>query len=177
MADDIITIQGLGELKRDVRFKDWFLGEDIKVSLFDAKPMPVRVVIENAQDSSLIIMIEQAVESFLRLDSHYRDHIAELLYDTYKTAVEAGADPLEIRNSSDAWGHIHPKRIEISQRRRDKEIYVNVACECDWEEEHGLQLVFKRGEKITRVSEQDGHLTTSDAFDTPDSEDALLSAF
>lgn len=50
-------------------------------------------------------------------------------------------------------------------------------CECDWEEEHGLQLVFRQGKKLTRISDQDGHLTEADAYDKPDEEDELLSKF
>jgi len=52
-----------------------------------------------------------------------------------------------------------------------------VACECDWEPEHGLQLVFRQGRKLTRISAQDGHLTEADAYDKPDEEDELLSKF
>ena len=52
-----------------------------------------------------------------------------------------------------------------------------MACECEWEQEHGLQLVFRQGKKLTRVSDQDGHLTKADAYGIPDNEDKLLSAF
>jgi hypothetical protein len=40
-----------------------------------------------------------------------------------------------------------------------------------------LQLVFRQGRQLTRVSGQDGHLTHADAYNVPDSEDALLSSF
>ncbi|WP_180970290.1 DUF6985 domain-containing protein [Deinococcus planocerae] len=32
--------------------------------------------------------------------------------------------------------------------RRDREVYVGVACECAWEEEHGPQRVSRRGERL-----------------------------
>ncbi len=87
-------------------------------------------------------------------------------------------EPLQIENEVDIWNYVHPQEIYIDQRgRRDDDVYIQVACNCDWEQEHGLQLVFKKGQKITRVSDQDVHLTASDAYDTPDSEDKLLSSF
>lgn len=31
-----------------------------------------------------------------------------------------------------------------------------ISCECEWENEHGLQLIFKDGKSLTRVSSVDG---------------------
>lgn len=73
---------------------------------------------------------------------------------------------------------VQPNQIYISRRhRRDKDVYIQVSCSCDWEQEHGLQLVFRQGKKITRISDEDGHLTEADAYDKPDSDDELLSKF
>ncbi|MFC7668884.1 DUF6985 domain-containing protein [Hymenobacter humi] len=46
--------------------------------------------------------------------------------------------------------------------------------ECEWEVEHGLQLVFRQGRMLTRVSQYDGHLTESQAEDIPEEQDALM---
>jgi hypothetical protein len=88
-------------------------------------------------------------------------------------------EPLrQINNKNEIWEFIQPTEIYISRRhRRDNDIYLQVSCECDWEQEHGLQLVFRQGKKLTRISDQDGHLTEADAYDKPDEEDELLSKF
>jgi hypothetical protein len=53
----------------------------------------------------------------------------------------------------------------ISRRSyRDKGIYVSLECGCDWEEEHGMQLVFKNGLQVVKVGPFDGHLTNADAY-------------
>ena len=44
---------------------------------------------------------------------------------------------------------------------------------CTWDQEHGLQIIYRRGAELSRVSQQDGHLTTSDAYARPDSEDRI----
>ncbi|HEY7328274.1 MAG TPA: hypothetical protein VH592_11565 [Gemmataceae bacterium] len=47
----------------------------------------------------------------------------------------------------------------------DKGIYISVECGCEWEQEHGLQLVLRNGLKVNKLGGYDGHLTNSDAFD------------
>lgn len=46
----------------------------------------------------------------------------------------------------------------------DKRIYISLECGCDWEREHGLQIVFKEGQYVNKLGPYDGHLTNSDAF-------------
>jgi hypothetical protein len=46
----------------------------------------------------------------------------------------------------------------------DKGVYVSIECNCDWEPEHGLQIVLKNGSEVTKVGPYDGHLTNSDAY-------------
>jgi hypothetical protein len=82
------------------------------------------------------------------------------------------------QNINEIWTLVNPSEIYLNRRdRKDKDIYLVVSCGCDWEEEHGLQLVFRQGKKLTRISGHDGHITESDAYDTPDDEDLLLSSF
>lgn len=161
ITDDLPEIKSLGELKRDKDISSWLCSEEIKVNFFDGKPLPFIVTIEKDFDSSLIKKIDLAVQSFLSLDSRYRESISELVYQDYKEMLKAAdIEPLEIKEKSDIWKYVHPNTIYVSQRDRgDEDIYILVACDCDWEEEHGLQLVFKKGEKLSRVSGQDGHLT------------------
>ncbi len=47
----------------------------------------------------------------------------------------------------------------LKEDQNDNLIYIQIAAECDWEEEHGLQIIYKNGNQLSRVSEQDGHLT------------------
>ena len=46
----------------------------------------------------------------------------------------------------------------------DRAAYVSLECGCDWEEEHGLQIVFKEGLHVNMVGQYDGHLTNADAY-------------
>jgi hypothetical protein len=42
-----------------------------------------------------------------------------------------------------------------------------VVQNCDWEVEHGMQLVLRDGRTVSKVSPYDGHLTNADAFADP----------
>jgi hypothetical protein len=55
----------------------------------------------------------------------------------------------------------------VASRRSygDKAVYISLECDCDWEVEHGLQIVFKEGRAVTKVGPYNGHLTNSDAYD------------
>jgi hypothetical protein len=49
-------------------------------------------------------------------------------------------------------------------RRRGRQAHVSVECECDWEPEHGLQIVVRDGAAVTKVGPFDGHLTNAAAY-------------
>ncbi|MFA1544590.1 DUF6985 domain-containing protein, partial [Actinomadura monticuli] len=40
----------------------------------------------------------------------------------------------------------------------------SLECECDWEQEHGLQMVFRDVRTVTKIGPCDGHLTNSAAW-------------
>jgi hypothetical protein len=58
------------------------------------------------------------------------------------------------------WEYITPLEIVITKDRfgLDKEIYIQALCKCVWDDEHGIQFIFKEGKELIRVSEQDGDL-------------------
>ena len=71
-----------------------------------------------------------------------------------------------IESPSDVWAHVRLGCEPMVVRRAsgDKGIYVSVECNCDWEIEHGLQIVFKNGLRVNKIGPYDGHLTLSDAY-------------
>ncbi|WP_407939254.1 DUF6985 domain-containing protein [Microbulbifer thermotolerans] len=40
----------------------------------------------------------------------------------------------------------------------DKLVYISLECSCDWEREHGLQIVFKQGLYVNKIGPLDGIL-------------------
>lgn len=167
------SFQLLGELYEHKHIPEWLCSKPIPVPLLKNKELPFIIKLENLENSSNLV--NEALENFLKLDNDYRLKISDLVYENYKECLDDGEfEPFEINDNKDIWNYIYPQEIYIEERRKDKLIYIKIACECEWEEEHGLQLVFQKGTRISRISSQDGHLTSADAYNIPDSEDKLL---
>lgn len=175
----------LGPLKQDSKFKDWWTSEELAIPYFDNKKLTITFTdFEPEHDSTFLNEADQALINFLELNAGDRNSISELAYKNCMDFLEQiGIDEADeafrqITDKNEIWNFIHPKQIYITRRPyKEQDIYIQVACECDWEEEHGLQLVFRQGKKLTRISGQDGHLTEADAYAKPDEEDELLSKF
>jgi hypothetical protein len=178
-----ITSKIIGELKQDNNFPDWWKSAEFEIPFFNNDKLTITFMdFEPEHDKTFIDKADQALTNFLKLKTEDRNSISELAYNNcmdFLSAVdfdEASEPFRKINDKNEIWNFIHPTEIYVSRRhRRDNDIYIHVACECDWEKEHGLQLVFRQGKKLTRISDQDGHLTEADAYDKLDEEDELLS--
>lgn len=175
----------IGRLKQEDSFADWWKSEEIAVPFFDNDKLMITFMdFESEHDKTFIDEADQALTNFLKLNAVDRNLISELAYKNcveFLDAVEndEADEPLrQIKKKNEIWNFIQPTEIYVTRRPyKDQDIYVFIACECDWEQEHGLQLVFRQGKQLTRISDQDGHLTEADAYDKPDEEDELLSRF
>jgi len=66
----------------------------------------------------------------------------------------------DMKNPEEVWNFVRLSSINIERNFSDDEkVYAVFYFECDWEDEHGLQLVFNNQAKLTRVSAIDGDLT------------------
>lgn len=172
----------VGELLQDNDIPEWYQSVDYPIPFFDGKKLPI--VFLDYEDENFFKDADVALDHFLQLDVNDREDVSSYIYKNcidFLDAVDNVDDEGKFRNlesDSDIWQYVYPSRIILSRRDyNDKDIYVQVDCECEWEQEHGLQLIFRQGKKLTRVSQVDGHLTEADAYDKPDEEDELLSRF
>ncbi len=173
----------IGTLVQNEQFENWWTSAPKAVNLIDEELTVTFMDFNPELDSDFIKDADTALANFMSLDSMYKLKTAQNVFENFVEFVSyidesaippkmKGAQPLSI------WNFVYPTALFVNRRAsNDKDIYIVLACECEWEKEHGLQLVFRQGKKLTRVSDQDGHLTESDAYDFPDSEDKLLSAF
>lgn len=179
----IIESKIIGILSQNDRFEDWWQSEPIIIPLVYEKLCVIFMGFEPDLDEKFIKEADKAMESFLQLDTEYKNQITNYVYNhflKFKSLVGLEDIPIEMNEiqESEIWNYITPSEILITRRPyNEPDIFINMTCECLWEQEHGLQLVFKKGKALTRVSGQDGHLSTADAYGIPDSEDRLLANF
>lgn len=180
-----ITSQVLGQLTQDENFSSWWKSKAFEIPFFDNSELTIIFMdFEPDHDRTFLEEADQALTNFFKLNSADRNSISDLAYKNCMDFLDAvGFDEAdealkEIKDKNEIWKFIHPSEIYVTRRPyKEQDMYVQVACECDWEQEHGLQFVFRQGRKLTRISDQDGHLTEADAYDKPDEEDELLSKF
>jgi hypothetical protein len=163
------TLPLIGDLTQDPHIPEWWTSQPVPVPYFSGAPISFTILVDET-DSGYPPEVSEAIKSFLSLGTLDRLAASDRVFKNYQVFADAVQDiGVETEDSVSVWNHVRPTEIYV--HRRDKDIYVQVACNCDWEIEHALQLVFRHGSKLIRVSEQDGHLTQADAYGLPEDQD------
>ncbi|MDN5505041.1 MAG: hypothetical protein L0H10_14685 [Comamonas sp.] len=163
----MIEVPLLGELEKD-QFDDWLRSKPIAVNALGGDNY--EFVLEEYEEDESKEEFHEAIVNFLSIDESVLAKAQDYIYQYYKDIfVQLVPDDewyVEIASPKDVWKHIQFGRTPMVSRRPygDELIYISLECSCDWEREHGLQIVFKQGLYINKVGPFDGHLTNSDAY-------------
>ena len=127
--------------------------------------LPVTIL---AEHPAADVGLDDALTAFLALDDPARAEAApRMLAYCHHFLSLVGADEPEdtamaaITDAGLIWRHVRPTGV-TAQRGSGSEadtVFVTLSCDCDWEGEHALQLVYADGTRLVRVSPQDGHPT------------------
>ncbi|MFD0279701.1 DUF6985 domain-containing protein [Kitasatospora sp. NPDC127111] len=175
-----MEISGLGPVTIDADSGD-YVSAPLPVPVFgDA---PCRFVVAGYGDDDAKADFETAIRAFLRLDESALTSASAPVFQYYldaRTEVGGDEDFVSVAGPDDVWSHVRPAG-EVSVQREDahgdQQVYVSVECECAWEPEHGLQVVFRRGSSVSKVGPFDSHLTNASAFDRADLADVVYHRF
>jgi hypothetical protein len=112
---------------------------------------------------------DAAIANFLSLDATALKEAERFVFQYYKDCEDdwkSYDDEFKpIKSPSDIWKHVRlgsEPRV-FRSRTGDKEIYISFECGCDWEPEHGMEIVFKDGRKLAKVGPCDGNSTNANA--------------
>ena len=167
-----MDIKGLGRLTPDDHFDDWFESAPVSVPL--ALDRKLEFVVRGFADDPAPDQFVAAIGRFLTLGAETRKYAAPYVFRNYENFmgdIDPPPDDVLIAGPADVWDHVRPTYVSVCRHKGT--VYVTLKAECDWEEEHGLQLVFRHGHQLSRVSAQDGHLRHCDAYGVPESEDRI----
>jgi hypothetical protein len=134
-----------------------------KIPFLDNQEVIITYMFDIENDLSFVFDAEIALKNFLSLTNIDRINLSSKVKencDEFLNEVSYSEDDDKLRaitNPTEIWKFVTATNIYISKINIE-DIYVSVAFECEWEIEHGLQLVFKNGNLLTRISIQDGHL-------------------
>jgi hypothetical protein len=178
----------IGELKKTQDWsseKDWVSANEIPIPFFENKAYIVRFA-ETLSTKDYFEKAEKAIQNFFNYNPDIKIVAAQKAYEIWMAfnescgyldnlqVFEEVESPLEwmvydinrlkhlstLTSAEKVWEYITPLEIVVTKDRfgLDKEIYIQALCECVWDDEHGIQFVFKEGKELIRVSEQDGSL-------------------
>ena len=161
----------LGQGKRNKRFSDWHEFPDLLIPMLGIK---VAVIVDGEEDPN---EIDQVVANILKLNGKDRIILQGHLYKNYQATVKAiGQEDAgcEIERETEVWNHCALPSLRLTRRPYGNlKLYAQFAGGCDWEEEHGLTVSYLEGAILARVSQHDGHLTYTDAYDVPEAQDRI----
>lgn len=163
----------LGGLTRHEHIDEWVQSELVQVDSLGGHQF--RFVFDKSVlaegDLDFSKAIENALRPGLNLMASAETDVFRYFQDTMRLLADEAPD-LAIAKAADVWQHVDfGETIHVHRRRGDKYVeagvYLDVECSCEWEREHGLQLVFRDGLEVVKVGMYDGHLTNAHAFGDP----------
>jgi len=133
----------------------FYLSQLFEIPYFDNKKLTIGFV--EATHQPYLKTAHKVLQDFLQLKPNDRINDTACVYKYYFNTLKNGyTKPLDITASEDIWKFVDPTDI-IIHWGENAEFYLCVSCNCGWEQEHGLQLIFKDGTTLTRASGHDGH--------------------
>jgi hypothetical protein len=145
----------VGILKEGEHGLGW-VSKPFEIPYFDN--LKLQILFIEAEEKAYLDAGDAALQHFMQLTSKNRMEHSALLYPYYEAVLSYEyIQPFDLKSREDIWNFVHPSEIKVDCY--ENVWYVCISCECDWEEEHGLQLVFTNGEKLTRVGGHDGYYT------------------
>jgi len=152
-----MNVQALGPLSVHPDVDEWLISEPVAVPYFDGLLMTFALMgFEDIDESR----VESAVSVFLSLTAEDRHADAPDVFRNYRDSIDHYEDDLDLNIDSPGkvWDFVQPTEILVKSGFREETVYVYILAECDWEIEHGLQLIYKDGSKLVKVSGQgEGH--------------------
>lgn len=164
----MIKIPHLGVLHKDVSL-DLLQSQRKKVSVLG--DIECEFFLDGYEEDERKDDYHSAISNFLSIDESALKQAQDHIYQYYKDIfldLEPGDDwYIQIETPEDVWQHIKFGNSPLVSRREhgDGLVYISLECFCEWEQEHGLEIVFREGKHINKIGPFNGHLTNSDAYD------------
>lgn len=159
---ETIEISSVGKLWIHPDVEEWLISEPLSVPFWGGKELRFTFQGDLEIDKGFLTESNKIVEKFLKVDNSEKSKFTTPIYEHYlqnKNFYDSQGwflSPLELNNESEIWQYFCPQEIFICRGDiNDKSLYILVVCECEWGQEHGLQLVFKNGVELSRVSSID----------------------
>ncbi|MEL6698766.1 MAG: hypothetical protein AAFP89_21155 [Bacteroidota bacterium] len=163
------TSQIAGKLTPVEFMEDFLTSEEIQLPLL--KNQAVNVELHKADletDPQYLSKVDQALTKLLAYPLSQKETITMDVFGNYDEAAAAmnyGEDEddeaeralwsIDWEEADKVWQYVYPTTIWVKQKTDG--VFLLVQCECEWDEEHGIQIVFKNGDEYIEVGLQHGN--------------------
>lgn len=165
--DAEIHVPGLGKCRRG-EWSDWLSAEPLPIPLLGERPR--HVALEGYDDDPEPGDFHRAIRNLLASSRDVLRAAEGEIFAYYEDIRDLlDGDTVMVTAAEDIWQYVTLGDEPVISRRSfgDMAVYVSSECACDWEPEHGLQIVLREGNVVTKVGAFDGHLSNADSFDDP----------
>lgn len=99
-----------------------------------------------------VLAVRNIIDATEELLNQATPYVAQYCSDMIKLYEDEAPD-VQIDRPEDVWLHVDfGSEVTVSRSAKGaREIFVSIECNCTWEVEHGLQLVFRDGREIWKV--------------------------
>ncbi|MBS2539829.1 hypothetical protein KGQ20_44520 [Catenulispora sp. NF23] len=169
-----MEIPGLGTLDEEL---GGHRSESVPVSLLEGE---AEFFLEGYESDDHPEDFHAAIKAFLGLGQSALEAASGPVFEYYsdvRAIVDDGAVP-HIHRPEDVWRYVTFGCEAVVARDwfGDKQVCVSIGCGCDWEPEHGLQLVFRGGRVVTKIGPYDDHMSNA-TTERPDLADVVYRSF
>ncbi len=153
----------------------WYESKEFNIAVLGGKAC--RFIISGYADDQNKENFHDAIANFLSIDQNVLKASGQYVLAYYQDICEwtDAVEPPFITDEKDIWDEVtFPTDIHIGRRHYgDKKIYLSLECECSWEIEHGMSIVFKEGKHVNMIGSNCGHYTHSDGYAKPEYENRV----
>jgi hypothetical protein len=154
-----MEIPGLGPVVEDEAFEG-YRSKAVPVAVLGG--VPCEFLVQGYEEPEDQEDFHAAIRSFLALRPSALADARQAIYAYYLQVRSERGDELgvEIDGPDDVLEYVDLGNEPEVFRNDDGDgrIYVSLECECDWESEHGLQLVFRDGATLSKAGRYDGEV-------------------
>lgn len=153
-----MNIPGIGELTPQ---DGDYVSEPIEVPMFYENEFSI--VLMGYDDDDRPEEFHTAVANLLAGTPSVIEAAQEAIFQYYQDMNSqrepSDDDYLVIDSADDVWDHIEfGDELDVWRGDTgDQPVYISIECECDWEPEHGLEIVIRNGERVVKIGMADGH--------------------
>lgn len=168
-----IEIPGLGVLKLEREY-GWYNSEPMPVGVMGESEFSFSV--EGYESDDRKEDFDTAIANFLAAPPSVLLDASEAVFKYYHACKDYWGEISDIKSANDVWRHVNFGYVVAVKRRPygDRGIYLSITGACEWEQEHGLEIVFKNGLRVNKVGAYDECCTNSDAFGGEDRDDVVF---